>query len=99
MYDTGRVERRFFPMLSPGEFSKFIATLMVKRHVRSNVKLVLAKEGPMLYYAAIFLVIALIAGLFGFTGIAAGAIGVAKVLCFIFLLIFVVTLLLGLVRR
>lgn len=49
------------------------------------------KEMQMLYYAVVFLVVALIAALFGFGGIAAGAAGVAKVLFFLFLAIAVVT--------
>ena len=53
----------------------------------------------MLYYAAVFLVIALIAALFGFGGIAVGAIEIAKVLFFVFLLLFVVSLVVGLIRR
>lgn len=53
----------------------------------------------MLYWAAVFFVIALVAALFGFGGIAAGAAEIAKVLFFIFLVVFLVTLLLGLFRR
>ncbi len=50
----------------------------------------------MLKWALIFLVVALIAAAFGFTGIAAGAASLAKVLFFLFVAIFVVLLLLGL---
>jgi uncharacterized membrane protein YtjA (UPF0391 family) len=57
------------------------------------------EENEMLYYAAVFLVIALVAALFGFGGIAAGAVGVAKVLFFIFAVMFVVSLIAGLARR
>ena len=46
----------------------------------------------MLYYAALFFVIALVAALFGFGGIAAGAAEIAKILFFIFLVLFVVSL-------
>jgi uncharacterized membrane protein YtjA (UPF0391 family) len=53
----------------------------------------------MLYYAAVFLVIALVAALFGFGGIAVGAIEIAKVLFFVFLVLFVVSLVVGLARR
>ena len=53
----------------------------------------------MLHYAVVFLVIALIAALFGFGGIAVGAVEIAKVLFFIFLLLFVVSLIVGLFRR
>jgi uncharacterized membrane protein YtjA (UPF0391 family) len=53
----------------------------------------------MLYYAAVFLVVALIAALFGFGGIAVGAMEIAKILFFIFLLLFVVSLVVGLMRR
>lgn len=53
----------------------------------------------MLYYAALFFVVALVAALFGFGGIAAGAVEIAKILFFIFLVLFVVSLLFGLIRR
>lgn len=50
----------------------------------------------MLRYAAIFFVIALVAALFGFTGIAVGAAEIAKILFYIFVVLFVVSLLWGL---
>ncbi|MEJ2314129.1 MAG: DUF1328 domain-containing protein [Nitrospirota bacterium] len=53
----------------------------------------------MLRWAAIFFVIAIVAALFGFTGIAAAAVGIAKVLFFIFLVLFVISLILGLFKR
>ena len=53
----------------------------------------------MLHYAAVFFVIALIAAIFGFGGIAIGAVEIAKVLFYIFLVVFVVTLIAGLIRR
>ncbi|HTS23134.1 MAG TPA: DUF1328 domain-containing protein [Casimicrobiaceae bacterium] len=53
----------------------------------------------MLHYALVFFVIALIAALFGFGGIAAGAAEIAKVLFFIFVILFVVSLIVGLFRR
>jgi len=57
------------------------------------------KEIVMLYYAALFFVIALVAALFGFGGIAAGAAEIAKILFFIFLVLFVVSLIMGTMRR
>jgi uncharacterized membrane protein YtjA (UPF0391 family) len=56
-------------------------------------------EAPMLRYAVIFFIIAIIAAVFGFGGIAAGATEIAKVLFFIFVVIFLVTLLMGVMRR
>lgn len=53
----------------------------------------------MLYYAGVFFIIAIIAAVFGFGGIAAGAVSIAKILFVIFLIGFVVTLVLGLGRR
>ena len=53
----------------------------------------------MLYYAALFFIVALVAALFGFGGIAAGAVEIAKILFFIFLVLFVVSLVAGLMRR
>ena len=49
----------------------------------------------MLYYAVVFLVIALIAGALGFFGVAGAAVGIAKILVFVFLVLFVVSLVLG----
>lgn len=49
----------------------------------------------MLKWAIIFFVISLVAGLFGFTNIAAGARGIAKVLFFIALAIFLIILVFG----
>ena len=49
----------------------------------------------MLHYAVVFLVIALVAALFGFGGIASGAVGIAKILFFVFLVLFVVSLAFG----
>ena len=49
----------------------------------------------MLYWAAVFFVIALIAAVFGFGGIAAAATDIARILFFVFLVLFVVSLLFG----
>ena len=50
----------------------------------------------MLRWAVIFLIIALIAALFGFTDVAAASAGIAKILFGIFMLIFLIALVLGL---
>ena len=49
----------------------------------------------MLGWAITFLILGLIAALFGFTGIAGAAVGIAKILFFVFLVIFVVMLLMS----
>ena len=51
----------------------------------------------LLKWAMIFLVVALIAAAFGFTGIAAGAAEIAKILFYLFLGIFLILLIAGLV--
>jgi uncharacterized membrane protein YtjA (UPF0391 family) len=53
----------------------------------------------MLHYAVVFFVIALIAALFGFGGIAAGAVEIGKLLFFVFLIIAAVTFVIGLMRK
>ncbi len=53
----------------------------------------------MLRWAIVFLIIALFAGLFGFTNIAAGAATIAKVLFFLFLILFTVALIGGMLGR
>jgi len=51
----------------------------------------------LLKWALIFFVVALIAAAFGFTGIAAGAAEIAKILFYLFLGIFLILLIAGLV--
>ena len=49
----------------------------------------------MLHYAVVFLVIALIAGALGFGGIAGSAVGIAKILFAVFIVLFLASMLLG----
>ena len=53
----------------------------------------------MLHYAVVFLVVALIAAIFGFGGIAAGAVEIAKILFFSVAIMAVVTFIISLVRK
>jgi uncharacterized membrane protein YtjA (UPF0391 family) len=53
----------------------------------------------MLHYAVVFLVVALIAAVLGFGGIAAGAAGIAKILFVVFLIMAVVSFIFGYRRR
>ncbi len=53
----------------------------------------------MLHYAVVFFVIALIAALFGFGGIAASAVGIGKVLFLVFAVLAVASFLFGLIKR
>jgi uncharacterized membrane protein YtjA (UPF0391 family) len=53
----------------------------------------------MLHYAVVFFVIALISGLYGFGGIDAGAVGIAKTLFFVFLVLAVASFLFGLIKK
>jgi uncharacterized membrane protein YtjA (UPF0391 family) len=49
----------------------------------------------MLGWAVIFLIIALVAAVFGFGGIAAASAGIAKLLFVIFLVLFIISLVFG----
>lgn len=53
----------------------------------------------MLGWALAFFIVAIIAAVFGFGGIAAGAVTIAKVLFFVFVVLFLLTLIAGLFRR
>jgi uncharacterized membrane protein YtjA (UPF0391 family) len=53
----------------------------------------------MLYWAIVFIVVALIAGGLGFFGLAGMAMWIAKVLFFVFLALFIISLLAGGRRR
>lgn len=57
------------------------------------------KEASMLKWAAIFFVIAILAAVLGFGGIAAGASEIARILFFVFVIVFLVTLIMGMLRR
>jgi uncharacterized membrane protein YtjA (UPF0391 family) len=50
----------------------------------------------MLRWALGFLILAVVAAFFGFGGIAATSVGIAKILFYIFILIFAITLIAGL---
>ncbi|MDP1617088.1 DUF1328 domain-containing protein [Phenylobacterium sp.] len=52
----------------------------------------------MLSWALVFLVVALIAGVLGFTSIAGAAVGIAKILFFVFLVLFAVSAIMHMVR-
>jgi uncharacterized membrane protein YtjA (UPF0391 family) len=98
--DTG-VRAGFVPSCAPSPFFSRLPTVGMR----------LAGEGygntadgsdwrcQVLYYAAVFLVIALIAALLGFGGIAAGAAGIAKIIFYVFLVIAIISLITGLLRR
>lgn len=53
----------------------------------------------MLYYALVFFIVALVAAVFGFGGIAASAVGIAKILFVVALVAFLVSGVMGLARR
>lgn len=57
------------------------------------------RGSSMLRWTLIFLVVALVAAVFGFGGVAAASAGIARILFFIFLILFVASLLGGLIRR
>ncbi|UYV38259.1 DUF1328 domain-containing protein [Rhodobacteraceae bacterium D3-12] len=52
----------------------------------------------MLYWALVFFVVAIIAAVFGFGGIASASAGIAQILFFIFLALFVVALIVNVAR-
>ena len=53
----------------------------------------------MLYYALVFLLIAILAAIFGFGGISIAFAGIAKLLFFLFIVLFVVSLVMNVARR
>lgn len=55
--------------------------------------------GNMLYYAVVFLVVALIAAFFGFGGVAGTAMEGARILFWVAIVLFVISIIAGFVRR
>lgn len=50
-------------------------------------------------WAVVFLIIALVAAVFGFTGVYAAASGIAQILFFVFLVLFIISLVAGSMSR
>jgi uncharacterized membrane protein YtjA (UPF0391 family) len=57
------------------------------------------RRTKMLYYALVFLLIAIIAAVFGFGGVAIVSAGIAKILFFVFIVLFLVSLITHMSRR
>jgi uncharacterized membrane protein YtjA (UPF0391 family) len=55
--------------------------------------------GNLLYYAIVFLIVAVVAAVFGFGGVAGTAMEGAKLLFWVAIILFVVMLIAGVVRR
>jgi uncharacterized membrane protein YtjA (UPF0391 family) len=53
----------------------------------------------MLYWALIFFVVALVAAIFGFTGVYIAAADIARILFFVFLVLFIISLFTGAFTR
>jgi uncharacterized membrane protein YtjA (UPF0391 family) len=53
----------------------------------------------MLYYALVFLLVAIVAAILGFGGIAIISAGIAKILFFVFIVLFLVSLIMHVARR
>ena len=53
----------------------------------------------MLYWALVFLIVSLVAAAFGFGGIAAASAGIAEILFYVFLALFVLFLIGGVIPR
>jgi uncharacterized membrane protein YtjA (UPF0391 family) len=56
-------------------------------------------DKTMLYYALVFLLIAILAAFFGFGGVAIASAGIAKILFFVFIVLFVISLITHVSRR
>jgi len=76
----------------PGDYVRYFGQMAV-------YPAVFDKETIMLYWAAVFFVIALVAGVLGFGGVAGATAGIAQILFFLFLVFLVLSLIAGLVRR
>jgi len=59
-------------------------------HRQCDQALQRTKDAVMLYWALLFLIVAIVAGALGFGGVASTATGIAKVLFVIFLIVFLV---------
>jgi uncharacterized membrane protein YtjA (UPF0391 family) len=72
-----------------------MARTLLPRYRGSSIR----KESIMLFWAFVFLFVALVAAIFGFTGIAVASAGIAKIIFFLFLIIFLLTLVFSVTRK
>jgi uncharacterized membrane protein YtjA (UPF0391 family) len=82
----------------------FASDIKLRRVFRALQSLLAAesqttRRRAMLHWSLIFLIVALVAALFGFTGIYVAAASIAKILFFVFLVLFIISLFAGGVRR
>jgi uncharacterized membrane protein YtjA (UPF0391 family) len=63
--------------------------------IRTSLGETISKEQIVLKWALIFFVVSLVAGYFGFTGVASGARSISKVLFFIAIALFLIILIFG----
>jgi len=80
-------------------YSQAITTEVVVNPPKGRTTGPATQEPDMLHYAVVFFVIALIAAVLGFGGIAASAAGIAKLLFVIFLVMALVSIVVGLIRK
>jgi uncharacterized membrane protein YtjA (UPF0391 family) len=83
------VEAAALEAQAPGPVPAARRLLMLSQHLSSGW------PADMLYYALVFFLIAIVAAVFGFGGIAVGAASIAKILFILFLIAAVVSLLVG----
>ena len=67
--------------------------------VATNLQHLRTRTTEMLYWALMFFIVALIAGILGFGGIAIAAAGIAKILFLVFLVLFLFSLVAHISRR
>ncbi len=85
--------------IPPKKPLQLIISLILTGGLRFSLPEVNQTKPIMLKWTIIFLVIALIAAVFGFGGIAAGAADIAEILFYIFIVLFVISLIMRLARR
>ncbi len=98
-YEIHTVQKRLFP-----PHLRRVRTALKPRQLRSGTQFAHfmgRRESGMslLGWALVFLVVAILAAIFGFGGIAAASAGIAKILFFVFLIVFAVILIMALARR
>jgi uncharacterized membrane protein YtjA (UPF0391 family) len=82
------------PMLKTQNFQRWPRTCLREGGIAYPNR----KGADMLYYALVFLLVAVVAGVLGFGGVAFAAAGIAKILFFIFVVLFLVSLISHLTR-
>ena len=98
MFFPHPANRRAENLLVRARYGNRLPLTIVCQSTGDVAKRKILKGNPMLYWAVTFFIIAIIAAVFGFGGIASASAGVAQILFVIFIVLFIIAMVMRVVK-